>query len=116
MARPMAPSRRIARPESEPCMPTESEPCRRVDRVVRGLPASDGAGAGAGVRMLRVIGQPQLRSLDPFLMLDAFGSDDPVDSVLVDGARVRARARPAAASSAWPAGRLGSRSSGTARS
>ncbi|MBL8383552.1 MAG: pirin family protein [Burkholderiales bacterium] len=44
---------------------------RPVTRIVRGMPASD----GAGVRMLRVIGQPQLPNLDPFLMLDAFGSD-----------------------------------------
>ncbi len=38
-----------------------------------GMAASD----GAGVKLSRVIGQPQLPDLDPFLMLDAFGSDDP---------------------------------------
>lgn len=38
-----------------------------------GMPASD----GAGVKLNRVIGQPALPDLDPFLMLDAFGSDDP---------------------------------------
>jgi redox-sensitive bicupin YhaK (pirin superfamily) len=32
---------------------------------------------GAGVKLTRVIGQPQLPDLDPFLMLDEFGSDDP---------------------------------------
>src|SRR5258708_18208637 len=37
------------------------------------MPASD----GAGVKLDRVIGQPALPDLDPFLMLDAFGSDDP---------------------------------------
>jgi redox-sensitive bicupin YhaK (pirin superfamily) len=37
------------------------------------MPASD----GAGVKLKRVIGQPALPDLDPFLMLDAFGSDDP---------------------------------------
>src|SRR5690606_36504208 len=32
---------------------------------------------GAGVRLERIIGQPRLRHLDPFLMLDRFHSDDP---------------------------------------
>ena len=35
------------------------------------------ASDGAGVKLSRIIGQPQLPDLDPFLMLDAFGSDDP---------------------------------------
>jgi redox-sensitive bicupin YhaK (pirin superfamily) len=39
----------------------------------RGMAASD----GAGVKLTRVIGQPALQDLDPFLMLDEFGSDDP---------------------------------------
>lgn len=46
---------------------------RRVARVLAGMPTSD----GAGVRLSRVIGQPALRHLDPFLMLDRFASDDP---------------------------------------
>lgn len=46
---------------------------RRVVRMAQGMPASD----GAGVKLLRVIGQPALPDLDPFLMLDEFGSDDP---------------------------------------
>jgi redox-sensitive bicupin YhaK (pirin superfamily) len=46
---------------------------RRVAQVKTGMPASD----GAGVKLNRVIGQPGLRGLDPFLMLDEFGSDDP---------------------------------------
>ena len=46
---------------------------RRVVRSAKGMPASD----GAGVKLNRVIGQPALPDLDPFLMLDAFGSDDP---------------------------------------
>ena len=41
-----------------------------------GMPASD----GAGVKLSRIIGQPQLPDLDPFLMLDAFGSDDACSS------------------------------------
>ncbi len=46
---------------------------RRVVWSGPGMPASD----GAGVKLNRVIGQPALPDLDPFLMLDAFGSDDP---------------------------------------
>ena len=47
----------------------------RVARKVRGLPTSD----GAGVKLTRVIGTPQLDMLDPFLMLDEFGTDQPED-------------------------------------
>ncbi|HEY0838864.1 MAG TPA: pirin family protein [Vulgatibacter sp.] len=46
---------------------------RRVERVLHGIPTSD----GDGVRLNRVIGQPALRNLDPFLLLDRFHSDDP---------------------------------------
>ncbi|MBI3504882.1 MAG: pirin family protein [Proteobacteria bacterium] len=46
---------------------------RGVARIVRGQPTSD----GAGVRLTRVIGTRELPDLDPFLMLDEFGSDDP---------------------------------------
>jgi redox-sensitive bicupin YhaK (pirin superfamily) len=46
---------------------------RHVAWSGRGMPASD----GAGVKLIRVIGQPALQDLDPFLMLDEFGSDDP---------------------------------------
>ena len=48
---------------------------RPVLHRLRGLPASD----GAGVRLTRVIGTQQLPDLDPFLMLDEFGSDKPGD-------------------------------------
>ena len=44
---------------------------RRVERSVRGQPTSD----GAGVKLTRVLTQPLQTRLDPFLMLDAFGSD-----------------------------------------
>jgi len=44
---------------------------RKVIRVAQGVPASD----GAGVKLTRVIGTRALQNLDPFLMLDAFGSD-----------------------------------------
>jgi len=50
---------------------------RSVQRVVRGMPTSD----GAGVKLRRVIGQPQLPDLDPFLMLDEFGTDEPEDYI-----------------------------------
>jgi redox-sensitive bicupin YhaK (pirin superfamily) len=50
---------------------------RRVERLVAGQPTSD----GAGVRLLRVLTQPLQRRLDPFLMLDAFGSDRPGDYI-----------------------------------
>ena len=50
---------------------------RRVERLVAGQPTSD----GAGVRLTRVLTQSLQRRLDPFLMLDAFGSDDPDDYI-----------------------------------
>ncbi|WP_420549867.1 pirin family protein [Curvivirga sp.] len=48
---------------------------REVKEIIQGLPASD----GDGVKLTRVIGTPKLDMLDPFLMLDAFGSDSPQD-------------------------------------
>jgi quercetin 2,3-dioxygenase len=50
---------------------------RAVRRVIKGMPTSD----GAGVRLRRVIGQPQLPDLDPFLMLDEFGTDRAEDYI-----------------------------------
>jgi redox-sensitive bicupin YhaK (pirin superfamily) len=50
---------------------------RSVQRVVKGMPTSD----GAGVSLTRVIGQPQLPDLDPFLLLDEFGTDKPEDYI-----------------------------------
>ena len=44
---------------------------RSVERLVTGQATSD----GAGVKLTRVLTQPLQRRLDPFLMLDAFGSD-----------------------------------------
>jgi redox-sensitive bicupin YhaK (pirin superfamily) len=54
---------------------TQSTNFRPVRQRLRGQAASD----GAGVRLTRVIGNPQLPDLDPFLMLDEFGSDKPGD-------------------------------------
>lgn len=53
------------------------ERSRAVEHLVRGMETSD----GAGVRLTRVLSQPLQRRLDPYLMLDAFGSDDPDDYI-----------------------------------
>jgi len=50
---------------------------RGVERTVRGMPASD----GAGVKLTRVIGQPRMPDLDPFLMLDEFGTERAEDYI-----------------------------------
>lgn len=50
---------------------------RNVAAVTEGRETSD----GAGVRLKRIIGQPELDYLDPFLMLDAFGSDEATDYI-----------------------------------
>ena len=50
---------------------------RRVERLVVGQATSD----GAGVKLTRVLSQPLQRRLDPFLMLDAFGSDQADDYI-----------------------------------
>jgi len=50
---------------------------RRVSRIIKGMAATD----GAGVELTRVIGQPALPMLDPFLLLDAFRSDNPEDYI-----------------------------------
>ena len=50
---------------------------RTVDRVVRGIATSD----GAGVKLTRVLTQNLQRRLDPFLMLDAFGTDNKDDYI-----------------------------------
>jgi len=50
---------------------------RTVERQVRGQPTSD----GDGVKLTRVLTQALQRRLDPFLMLDAFGSDAATDYI-----------------------------------
>lgn len=50
---------------------------RSVECLVVGRPTSD----GAGVKLTRVLSQNLQRRLDPFLMLDAFGSDNPDDYI-----------------------------------
>jgi redox-sensitive bicupin YhaK (pirin superfamily) len=46
---------------------------RRVIQSLPGMATVD----GAGVRLTRIIGQPALRNLDPFVLLDRMHSDDP---------------------------------------
>ena len=50
---------------------------RAVERLVAGQATSD----GAGVKLTRVLTHDLQRRLDPFLMLDAFGSDHPGDYI-----------------------------------
>jgi len=56
---------------------TPVETPRRVERLVAGQATSD----GAGVKLTRVLTQNLQHRLDPFLMLDAFGSDNPDDYI-----------------------------------
>ena len=48
---------------------------RSVEKIIDGQATSD----GAGVELVRMIGQPGFMDLDPFLLLDAFRSDNPDD-------------------------------------
>ena len=50
---------------------------RGVERIINGQFVMD----GAGVKINRVLTGPLQRRLDPFLMLDAFGSDKPGDYI-----------------------------------
>lgn len=50
---------------------------RTVERLIAGQATSD----GAGVKLNRVLTQNLQHRLDPFLMLDAFGSDNPNDYI-----------------------------------
>nr|WP_297525375.1 pirin family protein [uncultured Roseateles sp.] len=50
---------------------------RQVERLVQGRATSD----GAGVKLTRVLTQDLQRRLDPFLMLDAFGTDKAEDYI-----------------------------------
>jgi len=50
---------------------------RKIQQIIQGLPASD----GAGVRLIRSLGSANHLRADPFLMLDAFSSENPDDYV-----------------------------------
>lgn len=52
-------------------------PSRTIERLIEGVATSD----GAGVSLTRVLTGKLQRRLDPFLMLDAFGSDNPDDYI-----------------------------------
>ncbi len=56
-------------PHQEPTAPVRRP--RAVETLITGQPTQD----GAGVKLTRVLTQNLQRRLDPFLMLDAFGSD-----------------------------------------
>ena len=57
--------------------PTPVSRSRTVERLVQGRATSD----GDGVKLTRVLTQDLQRRLDPFLMLDAFGSDSRADYI-----------------------------------
>ena len=57
--------------------PMSIQRSRTVERIVRGQATSD----GDGVKLTRVLTQPLQQRLDPFLMLDAFGSDAASDYI-----------------------------------
>lgn len=50
---------------------------RKIEKLVKGIPAID----GAGVHLVRVLGNNTAKDFDPFLMLDSFDSTNPQDYV-----------------------------------
>lgn len=60
-----------------PLAPQTVSHTRSIERLVAGQATSD----GAGVKLTRVLTQNLQQRLDPFLMLDAFGSDQPDDYI-----------------------------------
>jgi len=50
---------------------------RLLKGIIRAMPASD----GAGVKLMRSLGQSQTARLDPFLMLDCFSSEEASDYI-----------------------------------
>lgn len=50
---------------------------RKIINIITGMKTSD----GAGVNLTCIIGSSELNMLDPFLLLDEFGSDDPNDYI-----------------------------------
>ena len=50
---------------------------RKVEKIIKGIQTTD----GAGVNLTRIIGSPELNMLDPFLLLDEFGSANPNDYI-----------------------------------
>ena len=64
-------------PTAHTTSPLTVHHARSVERLIAGQPTSD----GAGVKLTRLLTQNLQRRLDPFLMLDAFGSDQPDDYI-----------------------------------
>ncbi|MDR3584312.1 MAG: pirin family protein [Desulfosporosinus sp.] len=50
---------------------------RTIQKIITGTTQYD----GAGVKLVRVIGHADVKEFDPFLMLDAFDSNDPADYI-----------------------------------
>lgn len=50
---------------------------REVKKIVKGYATED----GAGVKLIRVLGHDDIQDIDPFLLLDAFGSENPEDYI-----------------------------------
>lgn len=50
---------------------------RKIQKIIEGARTTD----GAGVNLTRIIGSPALNMLDPFLLLDEFGTDNPDDYI-----------------------------------
>ena len=58
-----------------------------VKKIIKALNASD----GAGVKLKRSIGTPEANYVDPFLMLDEFGSDNKKTIILLAFLRITHR-------------------------
>jgi redox-sensitive bicupin YhaK (pirin superfamily) len=56
---------------------TSPDQVRGLTFRTQGMPTQD----GAGVKLTRIVGTPELDMIDPFLMLDWFGSDSPGDYI-----------------------------------
>jgi redox-sensitive bicupin YhaK (pirin superfamily) len=68
---------RLTTPITQPVTTALLAKSRGVERIINGQFVMD----GAGVRINRILTGPLQRRLDPFLMLDAFGSDKPGDYI-----------------------------------
>ncbi len=56
---------------------TDTPKTRPVIQTSKGVPASD----GDGVKLTRIIASPEIDMIDPFLLLDKFGTDQPADYI-----------------------------------
>lgn len=65
----------MTHPEFSPIAPLQNP--RRIETLIAGVATSD----GAGVKLTRVLTHDLQERLDPFLMLDAFGSDKADDYI-----------------------------------